>query len=119
MLAGPRGRDFITADPPPQSQKADDVPRANVPFKLVIDEATFTGASDGDGRINVDIPPNAREGTLTLDPGTPNETALPIHLGFLNPITEISGVPEPCMSFPTGFLLAIALGRGIRERPNK
>jgi hypothetical protein len=91
---GPKGRDFITQDAPPQTHKVDDVPRANVPFKLVIDDSTITGATDADGCIEVAIKPNGRGGKLILDPGTPNELTLPIELGFLNPITEISGVKQ-------------------------
>ena len=91
---GPKGRDLITEDPAPQSQRVDDVPRVGVPFKLVIDAFTFTGATDGEGKIKVNIPPNAKVGALTLEPGTPNEITLPVHLGFLNPISEISGVKQ-------------------------
>ena len=91
---GPQGRDFITQDPAPQSQRVDDKPRANVPFKMVIDAFTFTGTTDAEGKIKVNIPPNAKSGKLTLEPGTPNEQTLPIRLGFLDPITEISGVKQ-------------------------
>jgi hypothetical protein len=61
---------------------------------LVIDQFTFTGSSDGEGKITVNIPPNARRGRLTLEPGTPNEFTMPVHLGRLDPITEVSGVKQ-------------------------
>lgn len=69
-------------------------PRKNVPYLLDIDGRLTTGNSDSEGRIELSIPPHARFGTLTLDPGTFNERVIPLNLGHLDPIQSGSGVVQ-------------------------
>jgi N-acetylmuramoyl-L-alanine amidase len=38
------------------------------------------------------IPPNARRSELILEPGTDKETFIPLRLGHLEPVSEISGI---------------------------
>jgi N-acetylmuramoyl-L-alanine amidase len=66
-----------------------DKPRANIKYSLMIDGKEFSGVTDGDGAINVSIPPDARKGTLVFeDKAEEYEFAL----GHLDPVEEISGV---------------------------
>src|SRR5918912_2146186 len=91
-------RESVTEDPATDPRPQPDRPRANVPFLIKIDGALFRGQTDGEGRIEIATPPNARQGQLILEPGTLNELELPLNLGFLNPLkdsrgaTDVSGV---------------------------
>ena len=69
------------------------VPRAGLPYDIVIDGAHTTGKTDSEGKISVPIPPGAREGRLTI---TDHEVIeeYPLDLGHLDPIDEISGVQK-------------------------
>ena len=66
----------------------DDQPRANVDYTLVIDGQFFSGTTDGSGKIEQSIPPNAKKGVLILE----NDTPVPLQLGHIDPIDTISGV---------------------------
>jgi hypothetical protein len=66
-------------------------PRANVPYTLSIDGRLFSGHLDGEGFLEVVIPPDARSGRLTV--GTPPDTmGYELQLGHLDPIDRVSGV---------------------------
>lgn len=77
-----------------QSKPVEDVPRANVPYVLDVEGTIFDGTTDADGQIEVLISPAAKEGTLTLYPGTDQEEVISVMLGHMAPITEISGVKD-------------------------
>lgn len=67
-------------------------PRANEPFVLVVDgNAELRGTTDGDGWVDVALPPLARAARLTVGEG---EAAVAYALTFraLDPVTEITGV---------------------------
>jgi hypothetical protein len=69
-------------------------PRGNEEYRLVIDDKlTLTGISDGEGWIEVQIPPNAAQGKLTIG-GDPLEPAYTLDLGGLDPITEPTGLQQ-------------------------
>lgn len=68
---------------------ADDKPRANLDYVLVIDQKTFTGTTDAQGELKHRIPPNARRGRLIL--GGADSEEIELRLGDLNPTTAISG----------------------------
>jgi hypothetical protein len=68
--------------------------RANVPYHLDIDGVVTTGTTDDEGFVDCPIPPDARSGRLTIDPGQPDERVLPLQLGHLNPLSELSGVVQ-------------------------
>lgn len=95
-------KEFEEPDEEPTSIQ--DQPRKGVPYVLLIDGNVTTGKTDNDGRIELTIPPNARSGTLTLDPGTLKERVIPLNLGHLNPITDVSGVSQRLnnLGFPCG-----------------
>ena len=66
-------------------------PLANAPYTLSIDGRLSNGHLDGDGFLNVVIPPDARSGRLTV--GTPPDTmGYELQLGHLDPIDRVSGV---------------------------
>jgi hypothetical protein len=79
-------------DPQTEPEKHEDIPRKNVPYRLSIERRTFTGQTDGDGMLEVVIPPNAKRGELTIDPGNENEATYKLKLGRLEPLSEISGI---------------------------
>ncbi len=66
-------------------------PRAGEDYVLELDGKLITGKLDGDGKLEEFIPPNCKGGSLKLNAG---KEIIPIKLGFLNPIDEISGVKQ-------------------------
>jgi N-acetylmuramoyl-L-alanine amidase len=89
--AGDAPRHFTGEDPIVQAPEKD-VPRANVPYVLSIDGQVIEGDTDGDGYIECPIRPNVKEARLTLEPGTLNETVIPLQLGGLDPLKTVSGI---------------------------
>jgi hypothetical protein len=82
-----------------------DVPRANLPYRLVLEGSVLTGATDGDGGIDVTIPPDTASGTLWVGDDTdPYE----LDFGHLDPIDEISGVQDRLLNL--GFGCAAVTG---------
>lgn len=63
-------------------------PRANEDYELEIDGVKLTGKTDGDGRLEHSIPPNAKQGKLSFNNG---EEVYQLLLGNLNPFDQISG----------------------------
>jgi putative peptidoglycan binding protein len=63
-------------------------PRANEQYELQIDSLKFSGSTDGQGRIEQSIPPNAKQGKLLL---TNTEEIFQLSLGYLNPNDEVTG----------------------------
>jgi N-acetylmuramoyl-L-alanine amidase len=68
---------------------AEEKPRSNLAYLLVIDGVPFEGSTDGDGRLQHPIPPNAKAGKLTI-PATGEQFDL--DLGYLEPIDTVPGV---------------------------
>jgi hypothetical protein len=66
-------------------------PRANEPYVLELDGRQIKGTTDGNGMVDQFIPPNARGGRLILGGG---KEIIPVRIGHLNPIEEISGVKQ-------------------------
>lgn len=68
-----------------------DVPRANEPYCLIIDGKILEGTSDGDGKLEHPLLPNAKEGELRfIKDGV--EEIFPLKFGTLDPIETESGV---------------------------
>ena len=63
-------------------------PRADEEYELEIEDLKFSGKTDGQGRIQQSIPPNAKKGKLLLSKGT---EVYQLQLGNLNPSDEITG----------------------------
>jgi len=67
----------------------DEEPRANEPYVLEVGSLKFTGTTDGNGRLDEEIPAGAPQGRLILNDGTEVYT---IHLGAIDPIGEVTGI---------------------------
>ncbi|HEY1895632.1 MAG TPA: peptidoglycan-binding domain-containing protein [Terracidiphilus sp.] len=89
--AGEAPRHFTGEDPIVEGLEKD-VPRANVPYVLSIDGQVIEGNTDNDGYLKCQIRPNVKEARLTLEPGTLNETVIPLRLGGLDPLKTVSGI---------------------------
>lgn len=68
-------------------------PIANAKCELHIENETHALTTNGQGRIELDIPPDAESAFLIVkDPQTPvNEVVMPIKIGHLDPVEEVSG----------------------------
>ena len=69
-------------------------PRRKQPYYLVIDGKPCKGKTDGDGCIEVVIPPNAKSGKLVIGDHLWNRQILVLELGAMDPITDIAGVQK-------------------------
>lgn len=74
-----------------------DEPRAKIPYRLIIEGDTRQGVTNGDGELKEPIPPNARSGRLIVGED-PDVTEIPLKLGHLDPITELSGIQMRLMN---------------------
>lgn len=90
----PDRRNIVEEDPEPDTTPRTDEARKALAYKLVIDGVTTEGQTDGDGFLDCPIPAQAMTGLLVLAPGTPHETEVPLHLGHLDPIDEVSGIKQ-------------------------
>lgn len=68
-----------------------DEPRANEKYTLTVDGTLIEGSTDGDGGIEVTIPPRALQGTLRVGEGDRAEE-FSLSLGHLDPVSDLSGV---------------------------
>jgi LysM repeat protein len=68
-------------------------PIANAKCELTVDGDAFKLVSDGKGKIEKEIPAKAEKATLTIkDSVSPiNDQVIPIQIGHLDPVNEISG----------------------------
>ncbi len=69
--------------------KVEDEPRANEAYFLEIDGMLSEGQTDGDGEVEIFIPPDARKGKISF---RKSGDEYELDLGDLDPITELSGV---------------------------
>ena len=67
----------------------EDQPRSNLPYTLEIDGQLFSGKTDGSGKLEHSIPPNAKKGKLMIKGGIEEYS---LQLGTIDPITEITGI---------------------------
>ncbi|RMF77867.1 MAG: hypothetical protein D6744_10830, partial [Planctomycetota bacterium] len=69
-----------------------DVPRANEPFKLVIDgDQEITGVTDPEGKLDIPIPGDAQKGKLYVGE-PPDVLEYDLNLGGLEPVSTWKGV---------------------------
>ena len=85
--------EVMEEDPPPPEDEAEE-PWADAPYILNIDGRLSEGRTDGEGRLEVPIPPGAKKGRLTMEPGTQRELVYVLRLGHLDPVTSVSGVAD-------------------------
>ena len=65
-------------------------PRSNLAYILTIDGTNYNGRTDGDGKIEVNIQPDAQSGKLVLGEGKEAKT-YELDLGALAPVSEPEG----------------------------
>lgn len=70
-----------------------DKPMANQPFIVEIDKAKrhLTGMTDGEGKVDIAIPGNARHAKLTVGVDPAHRQVFEFKLGGIDPISEICG----------------------------
>lgn len=66
-----------------------DKPRANLKYTLTIDGKETRGTTDGEGAVNISIPPSADVGKLVFEDV---DEEYDLALGSLDPVEEISGI---------------------------
>lgn len=72
------------------------IPRADLPYKLVIDGLEFDGTTGKDGLIEQSIPPDAKKGKLIIEHKVEDEDEIEkeeyeFFFGSLDPTEEVSG----------------------------
>ena len=73
----------------------DGQPYANTHYQIQFDDVESDGTTDGEGRIEVKVPPDAAQGTLILFQGATGQDVLAsisLDLGCLDPIDEVTGI---------------------------
>ena len=88
---GGEGDESTYQDAPEEQKAAEMEPMANVPYDLDIDGDVTSGQTDGDGKVEISIPPHARKGKLTLKPPGHVERIIPLDLGGMDPVATITG----------------------------
>jgi Putative peptidoglycan binding domain/LysM domain len=66
-------------------------PRSGIKYVLTIDGQIRRGSLDGAGKLNVPIPPDARQGSITLQTD-PEPEIYPLNFGHLDPISSPTGL---------------------------
>jgi hypothetical protein len=66
---------------------SDKGPRTSARYVLTIDQHRMEGRTDGDGVLDVFVPPNAQSGEVTIEGET-----YQLQLGTLDPVDELTGV---------------------------
>lgn len=84
----------------------DGEPRAGVPYSLTVEGVWYSGDTGGDGLIEHPVPPEAREGTLTVGEGA-TQDVYQLKFGTVDPVDTEDGVK--------GRLLD--LGYGVEDLP--
>ncbi|MBN2271774.1 MAG: peptidoglycan-binding protein [Sedimentisphaerales bacterium] len=68
-------------------------PRANQPYMLEIEGETFKGKTDGKGKLEQEVPPDAQQGKLTVGEGE-EKTEHILKFRYLDPVDEVSGAQQ-------------------------
>lgn len=75
------------------AQGDEEEPMANAPYVLEADGVRIKeGKTDGDGCVEIPIPPNASQGKLTVNKDKPDEKIIYLDLGGMDPVDEPTGV---------------------------
>lgn len=94
----------------------DDQPRKNEPYKLCVDGKWSEGKTDGDGYIEMDIPPEARQGELRLGSGTEIDI-FQLGFGTLDPADTESGAEDRLLGL--GYDLTPGLAEALKAFQSK
>lgn len=87
-------QDVVSHEDPEPVEAAPDEPWKNADYTIDIDGKFTRGKTDGDGKLEVPIPPGAQRGMLTMEPGTPRERKYPLALGHLDPVDTPAGTAD-------------------------
>jgi hypothetical protein len=83
------------SDPDYKPPKEEEEPISNAPYIFEVDGSLVDeGKTDGDGGVEIPLPPNAKEGRITVHPGKPEEKTFALQLGGVDPVDEVSGVRQ-------------------------
>jgi len=77
-----------------QMLDADGEPRVGTKYVVEIGQELFSGKTDGDGKIQILVRPNAKRGKLCFDVDGDKPEEYDLEIGALVPISEIEGVQE-------------------------
>ncbi len=77
-------------------------PRKNEPYTLNIDGKLSRGTTDGDGVVEVPVPPNAQRGTLIVGQDEKDQQTFELRLSGLDPIESVTGAQQRLSNL--GFL---------------
>ena len=70
-----------------------DEPKANTTFRLTVEGKAYTVNTDANGLLVQTILPTVHSGSLFLQAeGSPTQIEIPLKIGFLHPVEEISGI---------------------------
>ncbi len=69
-------------------------PRKDTPYILDIDGVLSDGTTDGDGGVEVTVPPQAKRGRLTVGKDEGDRQVFELRLSGLDPIDALSGVQQ-------------------------
>lgn len=86
--------------------------RANEAYVLSIDGVSSTGTTDGDGFVEADLPPDAREGELSIGPPEERDV-IPLQFGAVDPVDTQEGVAHRLHDL--GLPVAGDLDAAVRE----
>lgn len=82
-------------------------PAADVPFELLAEGALLKrGRTGKDGRIEATLRPDAQDGVLVLDPGTPEEQRIELNFREMDPAATIPGVCKRLVNLGYGCPVA-------------
>jgi hypothetical protein len=70
-----------------------DEPLANMPYTLDVDGKQFEGNTDGDGKVERPIPPDAKAARLVVGK-KPDQFEYNFNLGSMNPVDTVSGMKQ-------------------------
>jgi hypothetical protein len=80
----------------------DGEPRKNEPYTLNIDGKLSQGTTDGDGVVEVPVPPDAQRGTLIVGKDEKDQQTFELRLSGLDPIASVTGAQQRLRNL--GFL---------------
>ncbi|MFC1782182.1 peptidoglycan-binding protein [Planctomycetota bacterium] len=93
-----------------------DEPRANEPYKLLIDGVWMEGTTDPNGFLEVSIPPGAQKGKLFVGKGDRQEI-YEFNLGTIDPIETEEGIRQRLLNL--GYSVGDDLEAAIRAFQEK
>jgi len=73
---------------------ADVAPLARVAFRLEVGGQHIEGTTDGDGVLDEPVDARATAALLVIEPDTPRERRMALHIGYLDPIDEHGGAVQ-------------------------